>query len=375
MAFDPIFLFELAIILFAAKVLGEAAERLRLSHLVGEMAAGLVLGPILHFVRPGDFLGQMANLGMLFIAFLIGTSIKLEQGRKDAAEGAAAALGASAISFIAGAVAGMYFFGSVEAGIFTGAVLMFSSTSLGIKSLVDAGDIRSRAHDTMVSISKFSDIIAVSVIALLSNYFILNGQIAAFAVFIAAAAIIIAGSRHIGKAVSAAGRLKDEHIMLSVPLAAIFIIAFFSDTYGIAAVSGAFLAGAAMSRSSVTESSVMPKMKILTYGFFAPLFFAYSVALVEFHTELVLTVAAISLISILSAFAAYSAISMRLGFGRRDGMVIGASKIARGELSVMALSIALSAAIITNAVYSVVIASVVVTAIAGPVVVKVLYRR
>ena len=114
---------------------------------------------------------------------------------------------------------------------------------------------------------------------------------------------------------------------------------------------------------------------LLTYGFFAPLFFAYSVALVEFHTELVLTVAAISLISILSAFAAYSAISMRLGFGRRDGMVIGASKIARGELSVMALSIALSAAIITNAVYSVVIASVVVTAIAGPVVVKVLYRR
>ncbi len=375
MAFDPVFLFELAAILFAAKVLGEAAERLRLSHLVGEMAAGLILGPILNFIRPGDFLGQMANFGMLFIAFLIGTSIKLDQGRRDTAEGAAVAFGASAISFIAGAAAGLYFFGSIEAGIFTGAVLMFSSTSLGIKSLVDTGDIRSKAHDMMVSISKFSDLAAVAVIALLSNYFILNGQIIAFAGFIAAALIVIAGSGHIGRAVSAVGRLKDEHIMLSVPLAAIFIIAFFSDMYGIAAVAGAFLAGLAMSRSSVTELSVLPKMKILTYGFFAPLFFAYSASLVEFQAYLMTTVLAISIISIASAFAAYSLLSMRLGFNRRDGMIIGASKIARGELSVMAVSIALSASVITNAVYSVAIASVIVTAIAGPLAVRILYRR
>ena len=382
MAFDAIFLFEIALILFLAKVFGEVAERLKMSPIVGEIAAGLLIGPILLIVTPNDFLLQMANLGILFIAFLIGINVKFDEARKDAVEGAVMTLVISAVSFISGTAVGVYFFQSLETGLFIGAAMMVSSTSIGIKSLIDAGDIKSRVHDAIITMSRVGDLLSVVAIAAVFSYITprltaLNEMAALLAVIIGVAAVLaVFGAKHIGRAFSAVGRLKDEHIALSIPLSIIFVIAFLSESAGIAGIAGAFLVGMALSRSPMTETSIIPKMKILAYGFFAPMFFAYSAVLLDVSTfASVMPALAASVILVTAAtLAGSSIIGRRYGFRGGDALKIGAAKLPRGEFSVIIAQIGL-AGLITGAVYSLIILTVLATAVITPVAMRILYRR
>lgn len=380
MAFDAIFLFEIALILFLAKVFGEVAERLKISPIAGEIAAGLLIGPILLIVRPSDFLGQMANLGMLFIAFLIGINIKFDEPRKDVADGAIMAVAISAASFVAGAAVGLYFFQSLLTGLFIGAAMMMASTSIGIKSMIDAGEIKSRAHDIITTISKADDLIAIAVITAVFGYTASAGihEIAALMAAVVIIAVVLAAfcSKYIGSAFSAVHRLKDEHIALSLPLSIIFIIALLSESVGIASIAGAFLVGVALSRSPITESAIVPKMKILAYGFFVPLFFAYSAVLLDvsiFTPVLPALVASVVIVSG-ATFAVSSGVGRRYGFRGPEALRIGAAKLPRGEFSVIMAQIGL-AGLITGQVYALIILTVLATAVITPIVMKIMYRR
>ena len=382
MAFDAIFLFDIAIILFFAKVLGEVAERFRMPPIAGELLAGLILGPLLLVVRPNDFLGQMANLGMLFIAFLIGLAVKFDETRKDATDGAIIALVISAVSFAAGAFVGAFFFHSLVAGLFIGAAMMVSSTSIGTKFLIDSGDIKSRVHDIVITANKAGDIIAIIAVTAVFGYaasgILVMHEIVILAVvvMVISAALLVFGAKHIGAAFSRITILKDENITLSIPLSIIFVMSFVFESFGISSIVGAFLVGLALSRSSITESSIIPKMKILTYGFFAPFFFAYSAILLDISVFFEAVPALVTFVVLMAAatFAASFVAGRRYGFAGIDALKIGAAKLPRGEFSVIIAHIGL-AGMITSPSYSFVILTVLATAIITPILMKVLYRR
>ncbi|MBI2579761.1 MAG: cation:proton antiporter [Candidatus Aenigmarchaeota archaeon] len=379
MAFEPVLLFQIALILLVAKVFGEVAERLKMSAIVGEIVAGLALGPLLHFVAPNEFLGQIANFGMLFIAFLIGIGIKFGEGKKDIADGSAIALAVSAASFLAGTAAGFYMFNSIGIGLFVGAAMMVSSTSVGIKSLADVGDIRSKAHDMIIMANKVDDILAVMAVSIVSSYIIFsvrnlyNMAAITAALGIALIFLLIYGAKWLAKI--RMGRLKDENLILSLPLSAIFIASFIADKAGIASVAGAFLVGVAMGRMPSAETSVAPKMKILSYGFFAPLFFAYSAVLFQASSGAVADAVAISAVVIIVSFLCATIAGRRLGFSKKESMIIGASKTPRGEFSVIIAGIALAGAAITADAYSSIVLAILITALAAPFMMRALYRR
>src|SRR3989338_11588659 len=100
MALEVQVLLDIAIILIAAKILGEIAQRLKFSSLVGEVIAGLVVGPLLGIVHPSALLSQVASFGILFLLFLIGLNTKFDEFKKDIYRG----------SFLAATVAVLFFF-------------------------------------------------------------------------------------------------------------------------------------------------------------------------------------------------------------------------------------------------------------------------
>ena len=75
MSFDIIILLEIAVLLVVAKIFGEIAERFRLSQLVGEIFAGIVIGAF-HIVNKTPFLDQLVLLGAVFLFFIIGMETK-----------------------------------------------------------------------------------------------------------------------------------------------------------------------------------------------------------------------------------------------------------------------------------------------------------
>ena len=76
--------------------------------------------------------------------------------------------------------------------------------------------------------------------------------------------------------------MKTEQIMVSLPLALAFIVAFIANELQIAAITGAFLAGVAMSGSKHIKNSIEPKIRGISYGFFIPIFFAVTGAMISF---------------------------------------------------------------------------------------------
>ncbi|MBI4020403.1 MAG: cation:proton antiporter [Candidatus Aenigmarchaeota archaeon] len=372
----------IALLLVAAKAFGWIAERIGISSLVGEISAGVVLGPLLGLVTPDPFLAQIANLGVIFLLFLIGLSTNVEEFREYAYIGSALAMGGAFVSLALGFLLGYFILGSVQAGIFLGIAIISTSTAISVRTLVEAGEFHSNIGRTLLTAGVADDIIAILALAALSTFISLGGvqvwQI--FTLFLAVLGFILlmltAGARAVGWFISRFQRAKDEQMLIVIPLTILFGIAFLSEQIGIAAVTGAFLAGVAMSKSPLTETAIIPKAKTIGYGLFIPIFFAYSSILLDisaFSTSYMLVIALV-VVGLLAKFIGCGLLSKATNLNGREQKIMGISMMPRGEYSIVIAQIMLTAGVITSSFYTVVIAFVVFSIVITPMLFKMAIR-
>jgi Kef-type K+ transport system membrane component KefB len=364
----------LALLLLAAKVFGELFERLKMSSLAGEVVGGVIVGPLLGFVQPDEFLRQIAGFGILFMLFIIGLSTKFEDVKGDIYKGSILAFAGGTLSLVSGVALGMLLFGSLVAGIVIGVALISTSTAVTLRSFIDMKEQHSRAFKMALAVDMADEVMAILSLSLLTTYLTLGSVRVAeiFSLFLAVIGffllILTVGAKIVGQVLLIFQRMRDEHILVSMPIVIVFIIAFISENVGVAAVSGAFLAGLAMNRSPLTETVIVPKMKTIGYGLFIPIFFAYS-ALVINISSLIQFLAAIILLLLagsLAKFLGTGILSRYFGFSGREQRLIGIGMIPRGEYSIIIAQLALVAGAITAHVYTIIVAVVVLSIIATP---------
>src|SRR5262245_11844803 len=118
-----------------AKLFGEILERLKQPGVVGEILAGIVIGPsVLGWVEPTEFITALAELGLLFLLFSVGLEVRASELMKIGATAITVAVLGVVVPFVAGCLlALMWQFGSIEA-IFIGASMV--ATSVGITAQV-----------------------------------------------------------------------------------------------------------------------------------------------------------------------------------------------------------------------------------------------
>ena len=382
MALEVQVLLEIALILVVAKILGEIATRLKFSSLIGEILAGILLGPVFLIVHPSDFLERVASFGILFLLFLIGLHTRFDEFKKDIHTGSVLAVAGAVISFLAGFLIGFGVFSSFTTGIVLGVILLSSSTAIALQSLGDIGEFRTALYHKLTAISSADDVVGILALSLLTTY-LTYGTLEIWkviALFFAVLGffflILTFGSKVVAKFLEMFQKVKDEQIMLSIPLVVLFIVAFVSEQVGIAGVIGAFLAGLAMNRSPLAETVIVPKIKTIGYGFFIPLFFAYSAvildigAIVNYWSIILLLMVAIALSKIIGC----GLLGAIFGYSKKEQMMIGIGMIALGEYSILVGQIALTAGAITQAVYTIVVAVVLISIIITPILMKLVYR-
>lgn len=382
MALEVAVLLDIAIILIVAKIFGEIATRLKFSSLIGEILAGVLLGPVLLIVHPNDFLERVASFGILFLLFLIGMHTRFDEFKKDIYKGSVLAVAGAVISFAAGFLIGYGVFGSFVTGIVLGVVLLSSSTAIALQSLGDVGEFRTTLYHKLTAISSADDVVGILALSLLTTY-LTYGTVELWkvvALFFAVLGffflILTVGSKVVARLLEAFQKVKDEQIMLSIPLVVLFFVAFISETVGIAGVIGAFLAGMAMNKSPLAESVIAPKIKTIGYGFFIPLFFAYSAvildlgALVNYWSIILLLVVSIAISKILGC----GFLGSIYGFSRKEQLMIGIGMIALGEYSILVAQIAFAAGALSQAAYTIVIAVVLISIIITPILMKIVHK-
>lgn len=379
---------DLAIIVIAAKFCGILARKCKAPQVVGEIIAGLIIGPsVFGLVGQSDFLAQMAEIGVILLMFSAGLETDLKELMKT---GPIATLIACAGVFIplgCGALLYMGFYGVSPWGseefykaVFVGTILTATSVSITVQALREMGRLKGKIGTTILSAAIIDDVIGIIVLTFIIGFKSPDSNpanvIISTVLFFAFAIVVGFISYKIFKKADA--RYPHTRRIPIAGLAFCLALAYVAEKYfGIADITGAYVAGIIL--CSIRDSEyIAEKMDINSYMLFGPIFFA-SIGL---KTNLESMTAGILLFS--AAFVAVGLISKIIGcglmarackFNVSDSLKIGVGMMTRGEVALIVAQKGLSVGLLTPVYFTSVILLIVISSISTPIILKLLFAR
>lgn len=371
----------LLLVFASAKLLAEIFERCGQPGIVGEILAGVLIGPyVLGWMAPNEFLNMLSELGVMFLLFRVGLEVKAAELMRSGGTAMMVALAGVVLPFFMGwAIAEAWGAPRIES-IFTGAAMVATSVGITAQVLAARGLLESRAARVILAAAVVDDVLGLIVLALVSgfargsvHYFdiALTGALAmAFTIFVAKFGSSTA-ERVIPRVQASLRQAESEFALAMTLLFALSLLAVYA---GVAAIVGAFLAGMALS------GAVDRRVADLTNGvaeFLVP-FFLTGIGLHFDPTPFrvpgnVLLALAILVAAVASKFVACGLGALRMG--RADAVRVGCGMIPRGEVGMVVAQIGLNLHVMSPAIYGVVVSMSVATTLVAPPLLKMAYRR
>jgi Kef-type K+ transport system membrane component KefB len=399
------FFLQLAVILAACRVVGLLAERIGQSQVVGEMVAGVLLGPSLlgrlapglqhHLFPPGQanvVLYTTAQIGLVLYMFLIGLNFDVNlirnRGRTAAAVSAAGllvplALGAAIAQPL---LASGKFFGSsvtlVMAMMFLGASIATTAFPMLARIIFEQGLAGTPLGTLALACGATCDALSWCLLAVVVAMHRGNPILAVTAITggVLYSVLLLTVGR---KALSVLGTMTERRntitpTMLSAVLILLMACAWFTDTIGIYAIFGAFVLGAAMP-SGVFAEKLTDGLEPLVTTFLLPLFFVYSglntqIGLVNSPTLWAVTLG-ILVVSIAGKGVACTLAARANKVPLRESVALGSLMNARGLIELILLNIGLEAGLITPTLFTILVLVAIVTTLMATPIYTVVYGR
>ncbi len=364
---------DLFVVLLAAKLGDELFRRLHQPTIVGEIVAGLLVGPaVFGLVEPSEVLQVFAELGVVFLLFWVGLETKLSDLREVGSTALSVGILGVAIPFAGGIGIGVALGEGTATSLFIGAAL--TATSVGITSavLIELGVLERRTSRTILGAAIVDDILALLLVAVAAGVAAEGGvDIGAIAVT-AGIAVLFVGFIALGGTQLLARRpalLHAPRFSESPLLPAVIIclgLAAFASQIGLAAIIGAFLAGMVVAETRdqhPIEEEVAP-----LYAFFPPFFFAFiglEMSLAAFgDLDTVLLLAGVTLLAVVTKFA--GAYLGAMGMGRRDATFVGVGMVPRGEVGIIVAGIGNATGTIDGELFAIIVGMSVITTLLVP---------
>ena len=370
------FLVELAVVLLAAKAGGHLASRLGQPPVLGQLVAGLLIGLALSFFPVPAFqandsqLTLMANLGVDLLMFLAGLETDWDQLLATGKAAFASATMGVVLPLIGGfAVAQAFGLPPLE-GLFVGVILTATSVSITAQTLMELGSLQTIEGSTILGAAIVDDVIglvAFSVAIVVTGAQDSNLLVLAVTLIAFFAVSMTLGARAVRWAMRRAQYLHGAEPALAIALAIAFAFGFVAQSAGLAAITGAYLAGLLINQFG-EHTELTEKVKVLAYGFFVPVFLVKSGmdARVNNLGPLLAFVVAISLVAIATKILGCGLGAWLTGLTLRQSGVVGAGMIARGEVGLAVAGLASEAGLIPPIVFSATVVVVLVTVLATP---------
>jgi Kef-type K+ transport system membrane component KefB len=382
---------ELAIILLAAKLAGYLAVRLGQPSVLGEILVGVLLGPSLFdiahlpFVRSeslAEAIHQLGELGVMLLMFIAGLELHFhELARSTKVSVLAGSLGVL-LPVSAGWGLARLFGVDGQAAAFFGLTLGATSVSISAQTLMELKVLRSRVGLGLLGAAVFDDILVILLLSgflavadgsrSLLGFVIILGRMLLFLVLSVAFGLFV-----LPRLARLAGRLAISQSVLSLSLIVMLVYGVAAEVFGgMAAITGAFVAGLMFARSHEKER-MEAGMHALAYGMFVPIFFV-SIGLSVDLPDLDASSLWLTLAVILAAVGAKwlgAGLGARLGgFPWREAWQLGAGMISRGEVGLIVASVGISRELITQAEFSAIVGMVLASTILTPPLLRQLFK-
>ena len=374
-------LFELFAIFLAAKVIGEIFERLRLPAVLGEILAGVVIGPYaLGWIHPSDTLGSMAEIGAIFVLFHAGLEISPGDLIKVGRTALLVAIAGIVLPFALG-FAYMHWRGdALTESVFVGAAMVATSVGITARVLGDMAVLSSPTAKIILGAAVFDDILGMLLLAVVDGLaqsagvqWAKLGVLAAEAVIFALAMIFV-GPRVIRRIRPGMERLSTHNAPLLVALIVCLGLSYAASRIGMAAIIGAFFAGMIFAECS-PEWDLRPRVHAIT-EFLGPFFFFSIGAQLDvrlFNGQVLVVATVVTLLAIASKVVGCGLPLMREGWN--TVLSVGVGMMPRGEVALIVALVGLNSQIVSQSTYAVVVFMTAVTTVLAPPVLRYLFRR
>jgi Kef-type K+ transport system membrane component KefB len=366
-------LLTLALILAAAELGALLAGSVRLPRAVGQITAGLILGPsLLGVVTVGPVVTTLAQIGALCILAIAGLETNRILMRRVGRAALLAAVGGVVLPFLGGLGVALATGLDVHAALFIGAIL--TATSVGITAAVlgELGLLASEAGMVVLGAAVIDDVIGLVVLALVVADAGTSGASPLLVVVPMTVTLLVSAAaiRLLSKPIAAAlGRLHDQGGGNAAAMALILAVAWaFATLGGLAGITGAYLAGFALAESPVAPS-VRDRLVHAGEAFCVPVFFVAIGLAADLRTVGPVLPLAIALlaVAVIGKLIGSGAGAWLGGLDGRSASLVGTGMIARGEVALVAASLGLQSGAISAGVYSAAVLVALATTVITPV--------
>lgn len=389
-------LLSLLLILVTARILGEVASLLGAPSVIGELSAGILIGPsVLGWVSVNDIIHTLSEIGVILLLFDVGRETDIEKLIQTGKSAFIVALGGFIAPFAAGFAASFYIFQQpVIVALFVGGTLTATSIGITVRTLSDMHRQNSREGQITLGAAVLDDILGVILLALLYELSITGNVnwinsakvlVVTFVFFILAPLF--------AKLLSTLIRWLDLHITNPglIPTAIISLVLFFAwlaHLFGAPALLGGFAAGLALSRrfflpfglSLSTDTNflkkidiqIRPIIQLFTPFFFVTVGLSLDLTTMNWHSSFFWTFSMIiGVIAIATKFT--GALFIHETFPRK--IIVGMNMVPRGEVGLIFAGLGASAGIFTGEIYTGLIIVIAYTTLFSPFWIKRYYRK
>jgi Kef-type K+ transport system membrane component KefB len=383
------------ILLFAAKLMAELFLRLKLPIVLGELIAGMIVGPFAlgglqiidgkQLLQINDEIKILGEMGAIVILFMAG----LEMTPKEFLKGGKAAfvvgtLGVVIPFFIGLAVFQLFGFDALQSMLIATA-LTATSIAISIQVLSEFGKLKTPEARLIIGAAIVDDILAIAVLSVVTSIAGSDGgvdniditevtitilQVLGFFAIMLIVAVVVIPKVITPRIWKAKGSVEG------IATAAFFGAAALAGSIGLSPIVGAFAVGMALSTTKVFEKveNYVGKIGLI----FAPLFFAIIGAQVDLRAvdlNILILSAVIVIVAVTTKLFGCGLPAMYFLKSKQKGMRVGIGMISRGEVGLIVAGVGITAGILTSEVYSTIIIMVVVTTIITPIWLKIEYRK
>jgi Kef-type K+ transport system membrane component KefB len=375
----------IALILLSTKLFSLFMQKIHLPQVVGALAAGILLGPaVFNLMQPCESISTLAELGVIFLLFTAGMETDFEKLRESLKASFLISVLGVVLALGGGFLVAFAFGRPTFESFFIGVVIASMSTSITVEALHEMGKLKTKTGTAILGASLFDDIFVIIILAVIvgmrtgtdgvslgSIAFLLVRIVFFFAVAVIAG---IGVNKLFNKMYEKSGR-KGRFSIFAV--AYCFIMAFAAEQFGLADITGAYIAGIAFSNTRCVEL-LETNTHTLSYMFFTPVFLANIGLQTSFGGitgDILIFTAVLAVAAVLSKVIGCGLGAKLCKFTNRESLQVGFGMVARGEVSFVVVNKGIIAGIISAAFFPSVIIVVLVTVLVAPVLLKWVYRE
>jgi Kef-type K+ transport system membrane component KefB len=326
---------------------------------------------------------EIGELGVLLLMFVAGLELHLAELAKNTRVSAYAGILGVLFPVALGWGAGVLFGFDTPSALFLGLILGATSVSISAQTLMELKVLRTRVGLGLLGAAVFDDILVILLLSAVVAIFSGGGSVASILMIFLRILLFLGGSVAFGiwglpwlsRQVS---RLEISHAALSLALVILFLYGLTAELLGgMAAITGAFLAGLMFARTPEKER-IERGMRSLAYSLFVPVFFVsigLSINLRETSSEALLLMLVIVVIGVLGKILGSGLGALLGGFSRLESLLLGAGMVSRGEVGLIVAAIGMEAGYVQPAVFSAVIGMVILTTLITPPLLRSLFSR